>query len=199
MTSTDSAEKKEEQKGQAIVPKELGEVEKLKRDLEEERSRSQEYLTRLKYLQADFENYRKRSEKETTEIVDLTKELVFRRLLGIVDSLELAVAAGRKSRGKRSLLSGVEMTLGMLMRTLKEEGLDTIEALGQPYDAEKHEAVDRVAPEGEAEEKVVEEVRRGFTFKGKVIRRSMVVTSASSHPGKSIDRSSDRSVQSTQG
>ena len=198
MTSSDS-EKKDEQKGQAIVPKELSEVEKVKRDLEEERSRSQEYLTRLKYLQADFENYRRRSERETTEIVDLTKELVFRRLLGVIDSLELAVAAGRKSRGGKSLLSGVEMTLGMLMRALKEEGLETIEAVGQPYDPERHEAVDRVAPEGEAEEKVVEEVRRGFAFKGKVIRRSMVVTSASSHPGKSIDRSGDRSVQSTQG
>lgn len=169
----------EEQKGKAIVPKELSEVEKLKRDLDEERSRSQEYLTRLKYLQADFENYRKRSERETTEIVDLTKELLFRRLLGIVDSLELAVAAGKKSRGKKSLLSGVEMTLKMLMRTLKEEGLEPIEAIGQPYDPSKHEAVEHAASQGEGEERVVEEVRRGFTFKGKVIRRSMVATSAS--------------------
>ncbi len=185
MTSPESEDKNKEQKGRAIVPKELSEVEKLKKELQEERSRSQDYLTRLKYLQADFENYRKRNEKETTEIVDLTKELMVRRLLGVIDSLELAVAAGKKSRGKKSLLSGVEMTLKMLMRTLKEEGLDTIEAVGQPYDPSKHEAVECVGSEGEAEEKVVEEVRRGFTFKGKVIRPSMVVTSARSVPKES--------------
>lgn len=185
MTSPESGDENEEQKSKALVPKEIGEVEKLKKELEEERSRSQDYLTRLKYLQADFDNYRRRNEKETTEIVDLTKELMVRRLLGVIDSLELAVTAGKKSRGKKSLLSGVEMTLKMLMRTLKEEGLDTIDAVGQPYDPSKHEALEPVASEGEAEEKVLEEVRRGFTFKGKVIRPSMVVTSARSVPKES--------------
>jgi molecular chaperone GrpE len=178
MASPELAEN-EGQASQAIVPKELSEVEKLKKDLEEERSRSQEYLTRLKYLQADFENYRKRNEKETMELVDLTKEVIVRKLLEVVDSLELAVTVGKKSREKKGLLSGVEMTLKMLLRILSEEGLSAIEAVGKPYDPSKHEVVERVTTEAGVEGTVVEEIRKGFTFKGRVIRPSMVVVSSS--------------------
>jgi molecular chaperone GrpE len=178
MASPELAEN-EGQASQAIVPKELSEVEKLKKDLEEERSRSQEYLTRLKYLQADFENYRKRNEKETMELVDLTKEVIVRKLLEVVDSLELAVTVGKKSREKKGLLSGVEMTLKMLLRILSEEGLSAIEAVGKPYDPSKHEVVERVTTEAGVEGTVVEEIRKGFTFKGRVIRPIMVVVSSS--------------------
>ena len=152
----------------------LGRVKRLEEALKEEREKSNECLNRLMYLQADFENYRKRVAKETREAVQLGNERLITNLLGIVDELEMAIQCGKETENKEALLEGVEMILKKMYTTLGQEGLMKIEAAGRPFDPSRHEAIFKVPTKDYAEGTVVEEVRKGFMLKEKVIRPSIV-------------------------
>ena len=160
----------------------VSEVDKLKKELEQEKNRSQDYLTRLKYLQADFENYRRRVERDFREQVQCGNEELIKNLLIVVDEFELATEACKKSKNRKSVLKGIEMVSGNLRETLKKEGLEQIEALGKPFDMTKHEAVANVPDDTKPPGTVVEEIRKGFIFRGKVLRPSMVKVAISSTP-----------------
>ncbi len=145
-------------------------IEKL---LDEEKKRSQEYLANLRYLQADFENYRKRNEREAGEVEESTARKLIIKLLSVVDELELAITHADASADSGAYLDGIRMVYKNLMSILESEGLRAIEPIGKPFDPEIHEAVEKVEGNGEADI-VVQEVRKGFTFRDKVIRPSMV-------------------------
>lgn len=139
--------------------------------LEEEKRKGEEYLTKLKYLQADFENYRKRVGKELMDAEDASVSRLVSSLLPIIDALELAEASARSN--DRELADGISMVHRNLMTTLEGEGLRAIEAVGKPFNPRLHEAVEKVQGDGE-EDMVIEEVRRGFFFRDKILRPSMV-------------------------
>jgi molecular chaperone GrpE len=145
----------------------------LERNLEEERRRNEEYLTSLRYLQADFENYRKRIEREMGELEEFSTLGLIRKLIPVLDDLDLAVASATKSEDK-GLLEGVKMVQKNLSSALEAEGLKVINAIGVPFDPTSHEAVDKVQGKNNSEDMVVEELRKGYTFKGKVLRPSAV-------------------------
>lgn len=147
---------------------------RLKKALEEEREKSNEYLNRFKYLRADFENYRKRMEKEIRETAQVSKERLVLNLLDVIDELELAIHSGRETENKQALLEGVEMTLKKMYTTLGQEGLAKIEAVGKPYDPKLHEVVIKVPTKNHEENVVVEEVRKGYLLRNRVIRPSIV-------------------------
>jgi len=152
----------------------ISEVKRLEKALEEEQKKSGEYLNRLMYLKADFENYRKRMEKEIHETALLGKEKLIIDLLSLVDELELALRSGRETENKQALLQGVEMTLKKVYTTLGREGLTKIDALGKSFDPKLHEVVMKVPTKEHDEGEVIEEVRTGYLFRDKVIRPSMV-------------------------
>ena len=140
--------------------------------LAEEKKRGEEYLMRLKYLQADFENYRKRAEKEMRDVEANSARDVAVKLLSVLDELELAMkptATGENSE----LQAGVRMVYKKLAGVLVSFGLSRIDCVGKPFDPAFHEAVERVQGTGD-EDLVVEEVRSGFMFRGQAIRPSMV-------------------------
>jgi len=147
---------------------------KLKEALEREKERADEYLNRLKYLQADFENYQKRVEREREELVKRASEELILKLLNVVDDLERAVEASKSSSDKEVLASGVEMVLKQFQATLAEEGLSQIEAVGKPLDPELHEVVTTVETDQCPENIIVRVLRKGYSLNGKVIRPSMV-------------------------
>ena len=147
---------------------------KLKEALEREKERADEYLNRLKYLQADFENYQKRVGREREELVKRASEELILKLLSVVDDLERAVEASRSSSDKEVLASGVEMVLKQFQATLAEEGLSQIEAVGKPLDPELHEVVTTVETDQCPENIIVRVLRKGYSLNGKVIRPSMV-------------------------
>jgi len=159
----------EEQRTKAIKM----DLAKLEMNLEEERKRNEEYLTSLRYLQADFENYRKRVEREMGELEEFSTLGLVRKLISILDDLDLAVASATKAEDK-GLLEGVKMVQKNLSSALEAEGLQAIKAVGAPFDPSTHEAVDKVQGKGNAEDMVIEELRKGYTFKGKVLRPSAV-------------------------
>jgi molecular chaperone GrpE len=148
-------------------------LESLEKTLEEERKRNEEYLTSLRYLQADFENYRKRVDREIRELEEFSTLGLVRKLIPVLDDLDLAVATATKA-GDEGILEGVKMVQKNLSSALGSEGLQRIHAVGEPFNPSTHEAVDKVQGKGGSEDMVIEEMRKGYTFKGKVLRPSAV-------------------------
>ena len=150
------------------------ETEKLKQDLENEKKRAEDYLTRLKYVQADFENLRKRTERQLVEVKGYCTEPLIIELLGIVDELELAVKADRNSESAENMIQGVEMTLKKLKKILQNEQVSPIECVGKPFDPSRHNAVAKIERDDVEECTVIEEKQKGYMMKEKVIRPSVV-------------------------
>ncbi len=143
--------------------------------LESEKKRSEDYLTRLKYLQADFENLKKRIEREAEQIKNYGTERLVIQLLDVVDELELAVKNGEISTSPESLIEGVEMTLKKLRKVLEQEGVTPIESPeGKAFDPARHHAVFTEEKDDVAPCTVLEEIRKGYLMRGKVIRPTIV-------------------------
>jgi molecular chaperone GrpE len=151
---------------------EKGQLEELTCALEEEKRRSEDYLNRLKYMQADFENLKKRSDRQLEETKAYCTERLVLEILRVVDELEAAVQQGRQAKSAAAVVQGVEMILKNLRKILEKEDVTPIECIGHVFDPEKHEVTAKV--EGDEEGKVIEELRKGYVMKGKVIRPSVV-------------------------
>jgi molecular chaperone GrpE len=143
-------------------------------DLAKARAEAESYLDDLRRLQADFDNYRKRTLREQTARTASASQALVARLLPVLDNFELAVSAAEQSRDFDRMLKGVEMVLGALREVLEGEGLVKIEAEGKPFDPERHEAVIAVEQEGSEPGMVVDIVRAGYELGGKVLRPAMV-------------------------
>jgi molecular chaperone GrpE len=148
--------------------------EKVKQELENEKKRAEDSLTRLKYVQADFENLKKRTERQLAEFKEYCTEPLIVELLEIVDELEMAVKAGRTSESAENLTKGVEMTLKKLKKILENKGVSPIDCVGKPFDPSKENAVAKIERDDVEECTVIEELRKGYMMKEKVIRPSVV-------------------------
>ena len=157
-----------EQEAKAIK----GDLARLEKSLDEERKRNEELLTSFRHLQADFENYRKRVDREIRDLEEFSTAGLVKKLIPVLDDLELAVDAASKAEDK-GLLEGVKMVQKSLGSTLEGEGLQKIQALGKPFDPTAHEAVEMIQGT-KGEDTVIEEMRKGYAFKGKVLRPSWV-------------------------
>jgi molecular chaperone GrpE len=143
-------------------------------DLNTARAEAESYLDDLRRLQADFDNYRKRTLREQTARVASASQALVAKLLPVLDNFELAVSAAEQSRDFDRMLKGVEMVFGELREVLQGEGLVKIEAEGKPFDPERHEAVVAVEQEDTEPGTVVDIVRTGYELRGKVLRPAMV-------------------------
>lgn len=161
----------EEQKNQEESKAQL---ETLMRDLDVEKKRSEEYLTRLKYVQADFDNLKKRADRQVEEAKKYCTEHLIIELLEVVDELEMAIKSGCSSNSAEAMIQGVEMTLKKLQKVLKNEGVSPIDCINHPFDPSEHSVADKIE-KGDVEDcTVVEEIRKGYVMKEKVIRPSIV-------------------------
>ena len=149
-------------------------LETLLQDLDVERRRSEDCLTRLKYMQADYENFKKRHERELEETRKYCIERIVLGLLEVVDELEMAVNSVRSLKPLEAIVRGVEITLKKLEKVLENEGVFPIECVGKAFDPSKHNAVARIEKDGVEDWIVIEEVRRGYIMRGRVIRPSIV-------------------------
>jgi molecular chaperone GrpE len=120
---------------------------------------------------ADFENYRRRSERERDELKRYAQGDVLRDLLPVVDNLRRALAAGGTVD---DLKTGVELTLRQFTELLKQRGVVEVPALGAPFDPSVHEAVARVDDETIEAPTVIDELQRGYTLHGKLLRPALV-------------------------
>ncbi len=145
---------------------------------------AQTYLEDLKRVAADFDNYRKRTQRELAEHVERASQRVIDGLLPVLDSFDLAVAHEPETESESNLLGGVNGTRQQLLDALAKEGLAAIPTIGEVFDPEIHEAVTMA---GSPEHPVVlGEVRRGYMLRGRVIRAALVAVGedplAADHP-----------------
>jgi molecular chaperone GrpE len=146
----------------------------LEDELEQEHAKAEDQLRRLQYLQAEFDNYRKRVERERGEMSRAAADRLLVDLLSVFDELRIAIEVAKKTEDKEAIVAGLEMVLKKLNSLFESEGLKPIEAVGKEFDPNLHEAIQQVELTDEDEGRVVEEIRRGFTLRGKVIRGSLV-------------------------
>jgi molecular chaperone GrpE len=146
----------------------------LEQALDEEKKRSEDYLTRLKYAQADLENLKKRCDRQIEEVSKFSNERLVVELLGVVDELEMAIQSCSTPNSSETVIQGVEMTLKKLRKILENEGVHPIDCLGKPFDPAKHNAIAKTEEEDAEECTIVQEVRKGYAMREKVIRPSIV-------------------------
>ena len=142
----------------------------------EERDSLQDRLLRR---QAEFENYKKRADRERSDYIQYASAELMRDLLNVLDSFDLAIrnAASEGSAGE-DMLRGLDLVYKQFMDTLTRFGLKPIEARGLSFDPNFHQAISTVPTSDVAENTVVEELRRGYTLNGKLLRPAMVSVSA---------------------
>ena len=136
------------------------------------REEATSYLDDLKRVAADFDNYRKRTTREGATMLDRATEKVVRSLMPVLDTFDAALNAEPKTDTEKQLYSGMLNTREQLLNALKEEGLEIIPTIDEPFDPEIHEPVG--APAGNGELVVTEELRRGYRLGGKVLRAALV-------------------------
>jgi len=155
-------------------PKTEEQLESLQEALETEKRRAENYLTQLKYARADLENLKNRCDREIDEVKKHCTERIVTDLLDVADELELAIQSARSSESSEALVQGVEMTLKKLKKILENEGVSPMKCVGELFDPSKHSAVAKTEEEGVDGCRIVEEVRKGYTMREKVIRPSIV-------------------------
>lgn len=146
-------------------------------ELKQAQAKAEEYYNQLQRLQADFDNYRKRTQKEKAELIKYAAERLVKDLLPVLDNFERAVLAAKTNPDFASFSQGVDMILRQVQDVLGKEGLKPMEVVGQPFDPNLHEAVQRVDSEEHAENTIIEELQKGYYLKEKVIRPGMVTVS----------------------
>ena len=157
--------------GEEIQESAQAETAALEKELEETRAQRDEYLDLAQRKQAEFANYRRRTESVRQEAYDDGRRDAIEKLLPVVDNLERALdAAGEES----ALRSGVEMVLRQTLETLTKMGVETIDPMGQPFDAELHNAVMQGSAEEGEPGTVCQVLQKGYRLGGRVIRHAMV-------------------------
>ena len=165
-------EEVEEIKEEKNVSEEKNEQTKLKDTILLQKEQLEEQEDRLKRLMAEFDNFKKRSSKEREGLYNSLVSDIFSSLLPVIDNLEKAVEAKTKDEAYKQ---GVELVLKQFKDVLSANGVQEIEAVGQVFDPELHEAVASVTDENLGEKVIKEEYRKGYKIGSKVIRHSMVV------------------------
>ena len=144
---------------------------------------SKQLLDQLIRLKAEFENYRKRVDREKPELVRLGKSALIERLLPLYDvlaaaHLQVARAAEGEPASSAELTRGLELIFKEFAKLFEAEGVSAMECLGKPYDFDRHEAMGQVETDDAPEGTVVEELQRGYTFGGKTLRHAKVRVAA---------------------
>lgn len=128
--------------------------------------------------QADFENYKKRAAREKDEAIKYANSSLLEKLVAIVDNFELGLEAARAEGEKSPIFSGMSMVLKQLMDFLTDNGLQPIDAAGQKFDPNLHEAIAHEPSDEFPEGIVVRQTRRGYRLKDRLLRPSSVVVSS---------------------
>lgn len=145
---------------------------KKKKDKKDEQI--EDLTDRLKRQMAEFENFRKRSEKEKSQMYDMGARSIVEKILPVVDNFERGLAAVPEEQKEDAFVSGMDKTYKHMMSMLEEAGVTPIEAVGQEFDPNFHNAVMHVDDEELGDNVVAEELQKGYMYRDTVVRHSMV-------------------------
>ncbi len=152
-------------------------AEELARLLEEERARSAEHWDKVVRAQAEMDNLKKRHQRELEQAHKFGLEKFVAELLGVWDSLELGYEAARKTHDIDKLLEGTELTLKMLADAMGKFGVEQIDPQGEPFDPDRHQAMQVVERDDVPPNTVVEVIQKGYSLNGRLVRPALVMVS----------------------
>jgi molecular chaperone GrpE len=157
----------------------LADIEKLQGDLSASQTKSDEYLAGLQRERAEFANYRRRTAEEREANLGLAGEDLIRKVLALADDFDLAIDARPKAIAADPWVEGVAAIDRKLRALLESEGVSQIDASpGRPFDPREHEAIATVPGTEHNEGDIVEEVRRGYRLRDRVVRPALVAVAA---------------------
>lgn len=141
---------------------------------DEEPERTDEYLDKYQRILAEFDNFRKRTAKEKASMYDEGVKETVAQLLPVMDNLERALASAEDKNTDDGLFKGLDMTLKQLKGVFLELGVTEIKSIGEKFDPNLHSAVSHIEDERYGENEIIFEMLKGYKYKDKVIRPSMV-------------------------
>lgn len=162
--------------GQTIDGENCEEINLAQEELEEYKAKAEDYYAQMQRLKAEFDNFRKRTQKEKEEAAKYASERMILSLLPVLDNFERAVDSTRTNKDFESFSQGVEMILRMFYKVLENEGLKTIEAVGCEFDPNVHEAL-LTEESDQGDNIILEELQKGYYLRDKIIRPSRVKVS----------------------
>jgi molecular chaperone GrpE len=153
------------------------------RELKERAAKTEEHWDRLLRTTADFDNFKKRATREKQEAIKFANESLLEKLVPVLDSLDMALAATQSPQGDagQSLQAGVSMIGQQLKKVLAEAGLEEVDATGKLFDPNLHEAVAQQETADVPEGQVIQQLRKGYKLKERLLRPASVVVAK--HPG----------------
>ncbi|MDO4267290.1 MAG: nucleotide exchange factor GrpE [Eubacteriales bacterium] len=134
----------------------------------------EELQDRLKRQMAEFDNFRKRTEKEKAAMYEVGARDIIERILPVIDNFERGLAAMPEDVKGSSFAEGVEKIYKQFVKTLEDAGVEAIEAMGQQFDPNLHNAVMHVDDEQLGENEISQELQKGYKYRDTVVRHSMV-------------------------
>jgi molecular chaperone GrpE len=171
---SDGTDSEQAAEAEQSVEADRGEIEKLRAEVAEKDRELAEIKDKYLRLLADSENVRKRLRQQSEESVRLQRESLLREMLPMIDNLERAVAAARGGGNGKPIVEGVEMVLRAMLDFLKAQGVTQVSAVGQPFDPQRHEAVDQVASAEHPPNTVIREFHRGYQIGDRMLRPARV-------------------------
>ncbi|MCB2187235.1 MAG: nucleotide exchange factor GrpE [Deltaproteobacteria bacterium] len=135
-----------------------------------------ELKERMLRMAAEQENFKKRTERDKAEFLKRANESLVKEMLPVLDNLERALGHATEEPSS-TLAEGVALVLKEMTKTLERHGLEPVEALGQPFDPERHEAIMQQEDPDVEENTVLMEMQKGYLFQGRLLRPAMVVVS----------------------
>jgi molecular chaperone GrpE len=169
----------------------LADIEALKAELEAARTKADEYLAGLQRERAEFQNFRRRAAEEREAMLGLAGEDLIRKVLVLADDFDRAIEARPEAIAADAWVEGVAAIDRKLRALLESEGVTQIEASpGQQFDPREHEAIATVPGTNRPEGEIVDEVRRGYRLRDRVVRPALVAVAAA--PGDAANASPSR-------
>ena len=150
------------------------ELDSVKEELYKARESSDNNLNRLKYIMADFDNYRKQMEKQIASKIESSRAELLMKFLNIRDDYLRALEIAKQSKSETVVIEGLEAILKNLDSVLKSEGVMEIETIGTPFDPNIHDAISFSYQDNIPENAVTDEIRKGYMLNNKVLRPSLV-------------------------
>lgn len=164
----------EGQVSEEIEQEEMDEIQKLAKELGEEKAKLEKEKKEYLFLMAEFDNFRKRTIKEKADIIMNASEKVLKGLLPIVDDFERGLDAAEKTDDAEAVKEGMKLIYNKLMKFLADNGVKPIDSTGKDFDPEYHEAIAMVPGDESQKGKVIDTPTKGYTLNDKVLRYAKV-------------------------
>lgn len=146
-------------------------------ELKKQDKKDNEFESKFYYLAAEFENTKKRFEREKENLIKYGNEKVLTGLIGVIDNFDLTINALKNDEDEKvvNIVKGIDMVRGQFLDVLKQNGLTAVEALGKIFDPNFHEAVAQAPAEGKENHEIITEYQKGYILNGRLLRASKVV------------------------